>query len=184
MSSNAQTKDSVLYNKLGDFDMARFYNDGSKALRIGEDILPDTAKLTSKAKVSFFWRLAKLYEDDQQNAKAIVYYQKVVDAAPDYYVAQRALGYLIDSASEEMHLKLYQLNNSDPAYKSLFESYKNEVLKALPHLEKGQACDPDDDDLDLIRTLYQNIHDEQALNTLNARLTALSKNCIDILSDD
>ena len=62
--------------------------------------------------------------------------------------------------------------------------YKKEVLRALPHLEKGQACDPNDDDLDMIRTLYQNIHDDQGLKSLNDRLAALSKNCIDILSDN
>ena len=155
-----------------------------EAIRLGERILPDTTKLTPKAKTSFFWRMAKLYEDDDQGAKAIIYYEKVVTAVPDYYVAQRALGYLTDSVAEQIHLKLYQLKNNDPSYQSLFESYKKEVLKALPHLEKGQACDPNDDDLDVIRTLYQNIHDEQDLSTLNERLATLSKSCVDILSDD
>jgi hypothetical protein len=180
----AQTTDTALYNKLGDFDMARFNNDDGKALRIGERILPDTSKLSNKARVSFFWRIAKLYEDGGNNTKAIFFYEKVVAAVPDYYVAQRALGYLIDSAAEAIHLKLYQLKTDDPSYKALFESYRDEVLKALPHLEKGQACDPNEDDLDFIRTLYRNIHDEDGLKTLRARLSALSKNCIDLLSDD
>ena len=184
LSAHAQTKDSVLFNKLGDFDLARLYNDGGKAIQIGESILPDTAKLTPKTKTSFFGRMAKLYEDDDQGAKAISYYEKVVAAVPDYYVAQRALGYLIDSVAEELHLKLYHLKNSDPSYQALFESYKKEVLKALPHLERGQACDPNDDDLDMIRTIYLNIHDEQDLSTLNERLATLSKHCVDILSDN
>ncbi|HTD39720.1 MAG TPA: hypothetical protein VK671_03800 [Mucilaginibacter sp.] len=184
LSAKAQTKDSVLFNKLGDFDLARLYNDGGKAMQIGESILPDTAKLTPKAKTSFFGRMAKLYEDDDQRAKAIFYYEKVVAAVPDYYVAQRALGYLIDSVAEEIHLRLYQLKKDDPSYKLLFENYKKEVIKALSHLEKAQACDPNDDELDMIRTLYQNIHDEQGLNTLNDRLAALGKSCVDILSDD
>jgi tetratricopeptide (TPR) repeat protein len=183
-STCAQTADSTLYNKLGDFDLARLYNDNGKALRIGEEILPDTAKLTSKAKISFFGRLAKLYEDDEQTAKAIIYYKKVIAAVPDYYVAQRTLGYLADSAAELIHLKLFRLKRDDPSYKTLFDQYKKEVLKALPHLEKGQACDPNDDDLDMIRTLYQNIHDDEGLKTLSDRLAVLSKNCVDILSDN
>ena len=184
VSSQAQTTDSLLFNKLGDFDLARFNNDQGEAIRIGESILPDTAKLTAKVRASFFARLAKLYEDNEQDTKAIIYYQKVVAAVPDYYVTQRALGYLYDNAAEEIHLKLYQTKNDDPAYGSLFNSYKAAVLKALPHLEKAQACDPNDDALDLIRTLYQNIHDEKGLNSLNSRLKNLSKNCIDILSDN
>jgi tetratricopeptide (TPR) repeat protein len=182
LSSKAQTTDT-LFNKLADFDLARFNSDELGAIRIGEGILPDTAKLTPKVRISFFDRMAKLYEDDEQDAKALIYYEKVAAAEPNYYVAQRALGYLYDDVAEEIHLKLYQTNRGDPAYKTLFDSYKKEVLKALPHLEKAQACDPTDDTLDLIKTLYQNIHDGQGLNSLNDRLTDLSKNCIDILSD-
>lgn len=183
-SSFAQTKDSVLYNKLGDFDMARFYNESQAAIRIGESILTDTAKLTPKARVSFYGRLAKLYEDGGQGEKAMIYYAKVIAAVPDYYVAQRAYGYLADSVAEEIHLKIYQLKNDDPSRNTLFEQYKKGVLKALPHLEKAQACDPNDQDMDMIRALYQNIHAEQQLAALNNRLSALSKNCVDILSDE
>ena len=184
VTSFAQTKDSVLYNKLGDFDMARFYNESQTAIRIGESILADTAKLTPKALVSFYGRLAKLYEDNEQGEKAMIYYAKVIAAVPDYYVAQRAYGYLADSIAEEVHLKIHQLKSNDPSRNALFEQYKEEVLKALPHLEKAQACDPNDQDMDMIRTLYQNIHGEQQLATLNERLVTLSKNCVDILSDE
>ena len=184
LSSRAQTTDSLLFNKLGDFDLARFNNDQGEAIRIAENILPDTAKLAPKTRTSFFARLAKLYDDDDQDAKAIIYYQKVIATTPDYYVAQRALGYLYDEVAEEIHLKLYLIKSDDPQYQSLFNSYKIGVLKALPHLEKAQACDPNDDSLDLIRILYQNIHDEQGLNSLSSRLKNSAKNCIDVLSDN
>ena|ERR1700744_250357 len=185
LSVQAQTiTDSVLFNKLGDFDLARFNNDQGEAMRIGESILTDTAKLSIKMRTNFFARMAKLYEDDDQNTKAITYYQKVIATTPDYYVAQRALGYLYDDEAEEIHLKLYITKSDDPAYRSLFDSYKARVLKALPHLEKAQACDPNDDSLDLIRILYQNIHDEQGLNSLNTRLKNEGKNCVDMLSDN
>lgn len=183
VSSRAQSTDSLLFNKLGDFDLARFNNDEAGAIKIGEDILPDTAKLTPKMRISFFDRMAKLYEDNEQDAKAIFYYEKVVAATPQYEVAQRALGYLYDKNAEEIHLKLYQTKTNDPSYQALADSYEKQVQKALPHLEKAEACDPDNSTLDLIKTLYHNIHDEQALNSLNSRLASLGKNCIDLLSD-
>ena len=145
--------------------------------------MKDTSKLPLKTRTSFFDRMAKLYEDDEQDAKALLYYEKVAAAEPNYYVAQRALGYLYDKEAEEFHLKLYQTKKDDPAYKTLFNSYKQGVLKALPHLEKAQACDPDDDTLDLIKTLHQNINDEQDLKLLDSRLKDMGKNCIDILTD-
>jgi tetratricopeptide (TPR) repeat protein len=182
LSSKAQTTDT-LFNKLADFDLARFNNDEAGAMHIGEGILRDTATLTPKVRISFFDRMAKLYEDDEQGAKAVFFYEKVAVAEPNYYVAQRALGYLYNDAAEEIHLKLYQTKKDDQTYQTLFDRYKKELLKALPHLEKAQACDPTDDTLDLIKTLYHNIHDEQGLNSLNDRLTGLSKNCIDILKD-
>lgn len=184
VSSKAQATDSLLVNKLGDFDLARFNSDELGALRIGESILPDTAKLSEKIRISFFDHLARLYESDGQEDKALFYFEKVAAAVPDYYVAQRALGYLYDDNAEEMHLKLYQAKSDEAGYKTLLDNYKKGVLKALPHLEKAQACDPDDETLDLIRTLYQNIHDEQGLSSLNERLKGLAKNCIDILDNN
>jgi hypothetical protein len=56
--------------------------------------------------------------------------------------------------------------------------------KALPHLEKAQACDPSDDTLEIIKTLYQKLNDQQSLGTLNDRLKQLHTNCIDILNDN
>ncbi len=183
-AARGQTADTAMMNKLGDFDLARFNNDGGLALRLGEQILVDTGKLSAKMRISFFGRLARLYEDDQQDAKAILYYQKVLAAVPDYYVAHRALGYLYEKDAEEIHLQLFQTKRDDPAFQSLTERYKAGVLRALPHLEKAQSCDPDDDTLDLIRTLYENIHDKAKLESLPGRLSALGKNCIDLLSDN
>jgi len=53
----------------------------------------------------------------------------------------------------------------------------------LPHLEKAQACDPSDETLAIIKTLYKNINDTEGLNKLNDRLKLLSQNCIDVLED-
>jgi hypothetical protein len=180
--ARAQIPDS-LFNRLGDFDLARFNDNVREAIQIGEQILPDTAKLTAKVRVSFFARLARLYEDDDQDKKAVLYYEKVAAAVPDYYVVQRALGYLYDKSAGDIQSKLRESQSNDPTHAHLFAAYQNAVRKALPYLEKAQACDPSDETLDLIKTLYKNINDEHGLATLNSRLTVLAKSCIDILND-
>ncbi len=181
--SKAQVADTALLNKLGDFDIAALNGDANTAALIGEQLLSDTTQMQLKARISFFAKLAKAYEGTQQDAKAIIYYEKVVAAEPNYYVAQRALGYLYNDKSEEIQLKLYLTPKDSPGYANLFVSYRTAVHKSLPFLEKAQACDPDDDTLDLIKTLYMNIHDEAGLSSLNSRLPDLSKNCVDLLSD-
>lgn len=178
----AQTTDS-LTTKLGDFDLARFNDNPLGAVQIGEKILPDTAQLSPKARISFLDHLAKAYIDNEQDKKALELYQKVAAAQPNYFVAQRALGYLYNEDAEDIQLKLYITPKTDPAYNNLFAEYKKAVLKSLPYLEKAQACDPDDDTLDLIRTLYQNIHESDQIASLPTRLSSLGKNCIDILDE-
>jgi tetratricopeptide (TPR) repeat protein len=181
--SKAQVADTALLNKLGDFDVAALNGDANSAVVIGEQLLTDTAQMQPKERISFFAKLAKAYEGTEQAAKATFYYEKVAAAEPNYYVAQRALGYLYNDRSEEIQLKLYLTPKDSPAYSTLFDSYSKSVHKSLPYLEKALACDPDDDTLDLVKTLYMNIHDDAGLNSLSSRLSDLSKNCVDLLSD-
>ncbi|MEN0055832.1 MAG: hypothetical protein AAGC65_19290 [Mucilaginibacter sp.] len=168
--THAQTADEV-YEKYADFNLAILQNEHDKALDLGQQILPDSAKLNSKVRVSFYNSMAKLYEDDSQSVKAIEYYNRVAAAQPDYYVAHRALGYL--------YIKDISGKPADQVV--IDAAYKDKIKKALPHLEKAQACDPDDETLNLIKTLYRNINDEKGLNSLPGRLDQLKKNCIDIL---
>lgn len=183
IAAKAQITDT-LFNRLGDFDLLRFNNKTAEAITKGEQILQDSAKLPPKTKTSFFWRLAKLYEDDGEDRNAISLYEKVVVAAPDYYVAKRALGYLYDKRARKILDKILALKQNDPARNKLFADYQAEVRRALPLLEKAQACDPSDETLTLIKALYKNIHDEQGVGSLDARLKSLNKNCIDILSEN
>lgn len=64
-----------------------------------------------------------------------------------------------------------------------FEIYKQWVLKALPHLEKYQACAPDNETLTHIIHLYKSIKDIDALATLDTRLKTLGAKCVDLLDD-
>jgi len=177
--AQAQTKADAVYDKYLDFNVKRLEGKTTDALRIGEDILPDTNQLPAKSRISFYNGLAKMYEDDSQSSEAIPLYKKVVAAQPNYYVAHRALGYLYLKPADELYGKL----QSNPGDTQTALLYKSAVQKALPHLEKAQACDPSDETLELIKKLYTNIHDDAGLQSLGKRLAALSKNCLDILSD-
>jgi tetratricopeptide (TPR) repeat protein len=167
--AHAQTADEV-YNTYIDFNEARLNADADRALTLADKILPDTAKLTQKVRTSFYNLLAKLYEEDNQSIKAIKYYNLVIAAQPNYYIAHRALGYLYikDIQNKQAVVDL---------------AYITKAKNALPHLEKAQACEPDDNTLMIIKALYKNLRDEKSIDTLPARMESLKKNCIDLLSD-
>jgi len=183
LASKAQVADTALYNKLGNFDLATLNGDSYSALLVGEQILPDTAKLGTVSKINFYAKLAKTYDEAEQDDKAIYYYEKVAAAAPGYFVVQRALGLLYNAKAEDIQLKIYITPNTDPSYSKLYERYLAAVRKTLPLLEKAQACDPDDDTLDLIHTLYQNIGDNNGYNGFTQRIPELAAKCVDLLED-
>lgn len=177
----AQSADSV-YNKYLDFNLARFQGETERTRELGESLLPLAEKLPAKAKINFYFAIGKAYEDNAQPAKALIYYEKVAAAQPDYYVVHRGLGYIYLEQAAMIRNQLHAAN--DPALiKKLTEEYAATARKALPHLEKAQACDPSDETLDQIKTLYKNLNDTEALNTLHTRLKALSAHCVDILED-
>jgi tetratricopeptide (TPR) repeat protein len=167
--AHAQTAEEV-YNRYVDFSEARLNANKDSAMFLAEKILPDTAKLKPNTRISFYNFLAQLYEEDSQSIKAIQYYKIVAAAQPDYYVVHRALGYLYikDIAGKQTVVNA---------------AYIAKAKAALPHLEKAEACDHDDTTLAIIKTIYRNLKDDKALNTLPQRLEALKKNCVDLLID-
>ncbi|MFD2870948.1 hypothetical protein ACFS5N_00630 [Mucilaginibacter ximonensis] len=175
----AQTKADTVYGKYADFNLLRLDGKTPDAIKLGEIILPDVNELPVNSRISFYNGLAKLYEDDDESKEAILLYEKVVAAQPDFYVAHRALGYLFLKHTDELYDKM-QANPGDTV---MILQYKAAVQKALPHLEKAQACDPSDETLEIIKRLYTNIHDYAGLQSLNGRLAGMAKNCIDILKD-
>ena len=178
-----QSADSV-YDQYLDFNLARFQGADDKILELGEKIIPNAGKLPEKARISFYFSVGKMYEDDDQADKALPYYEKVAIAAPDYYVVHRAIGYIYYDRSKAIADKINTAGNNKAATDSLNTVYIEMARKALPQLEKAQACDPSDDTLGIIKSLYQKINDQASLSTLNDRLRLLSKNCIDILNDN
>ena len=182
LTVHAQTAEEV-YNAYLDFNLSRLQGETQKALEQGENLLPSTNKLTDKQRVNFYYSIGNLYENDSQSINAQKYYEMVAAAAPDYYIVHRALGYLYAKQADEIGEKLNAAKTNAAENKRLTALYNAAVKKALPHLEKAQACEPADDTLSLIRLLYKNSHDTQGAASLNQRLTTLSKNCVDLLTD-
>ncbi|MBS7564012.1 hypothetical protein KHS38_06305 [Mucilaginibacter sp. Bleaf8] len=176
---HAQPADSV-YNKYLDYNLARLEERMPDAFKLGEEIMPAADKLPAKSQVSFYNSLGKLYEDANQLDKAQPLYEKVAAAAPDYYVVHRALGYLYLRRTNIVDDNL----QAKPADKQSMAAYKAAVEKALPHLEKAEACDPSAETLALIKTLYKNTNNSKGLSSLNARLKQLGKNCVTLLDEN
>jgi len=183
LHAKCQSADSV-YNQYLDFNLVRFQGADDKIMELGEKIIPNAGKLPEKARISFYFSIGKMYEDDDQPDKALPYYEKVATAVPDYYVVHRAIGYIYYDRSKAIADKINAAGNSKTITDSLSNLYLEMTRKALPHLEKAQACDPSDDTLGIIKSLYQKLNDQQSLNTLDDRLGQLKKNCIDILNDN
>lgn len=181
-SAFAQTEDQV-YNKYLDFNLARLEGRNDDAFSIGEEVMTNVEKLNDKARIDFFYALGNLYENDGQSIKALPLYEKVAAAVPNYYVVQRALGYIYNEQANQLANQLNAVAPGAVQYNKLTGTYKAAVKRALPHLEKAQACDPSDETLAIIKLLYKNIQDANGLKTLDARLKTMSANCIDLLDD-
>lgn len=180
--SHAQEVKSV-YERYLDFNLVRLEGDSGTALEMGEAILDSAGNLPPKARISFYNSLGKLYEDNKAPEKAIPYYEKVAAAVPNYYVVHLALGYIYLEPANDILSQLNGLKKGSQEYTRVQARYKTAALKAVQHLEIAQACDPNNDTLTIIKAIYTNIGDIAAINTLNERLAKLSKNCLDILSD-
>jgi hypothetical protein len=182
IAARSQSADTV-YNRYLDFNLARFQGEEDKLMPLAEKIMPDTGLLPAKARINFYFSVGKLYEDHNQPANAAVYYEKVAAAVPGYYVAHRGLGYIYLDEVKAIEKKINAAGHNKKENKQLTEEYIKAIRKTLPHLEKAQACDPSDETLAIIKTLYKNTNDNQGLNTLDNRLKQLSVNCIDVLLD-
>jgi len=183
LAAKGQSVDSV-YNQYLDFNLARFQGQQDKAFVLGENLIPLADKLPEKARISFCFSIGKMYDDDSQPDKALPFYEKVAAAVPNYYVVHRALGYLYLDKARLIEDKINAGTSDKAGADSLRAVYVKLGRIILPHLEKAQACDPSDDTLDIIKTLYKKLNDTQGLATLDDRLKRLSATCVDVLNDN
>jgi tetratricopeptide (TPR) repeat protein len=179
----SEAQDNPTFESYLDFNLARLEGRSETAFELGKKILPDAGKLPEKSQISFYNSLAKLYEDKNEFDNAIPYYERVTEAVPDYYVAHRALGYIYLKPANDIGAKLNASKGNKAEYDKFAAAYRAAVNKALPHLEKAQACDPSPETLAIINSLYKNSGNEAGLATLKKRLALMAKSCQDILSD-
>ncbi|MGI4022572.1 MAG: hypothetical protein ACRYFA_13785 [Janthinobacterium lividum] len=172
-----------VYNQYLDFNEAQYNKQPNIALQKADSILNNSEKLPAKTQTNFYRSLAKLYEDQNQPQKAIIFNEKVVAAVPDYYVSHRALGYLYLLPGNTLVEKINQSKTNAADQQKYKKKYFNLIKKALPHLEKAEACDHDSETLNLIKSLYQRINDQTGLASLDKRLKQFRLKCIDLLTE-
>lgn len=143
-------------------------------------------QLTTKQLTNINYHLGKMYEEIEDFDSAQVYYEKSLIGEPNYEVTHRALGFIYFSKSNKSldQLRSVIATKDKIAYEKAFDEYKVVAKKAIQHLEKYQACDPDEETLSMITLLYNNIQDTQAITTLPARLKELGKTCVTLLDED
>lgn len=185
MSSIAQTKSvKELYD---DFKLYRTTNeDKPNQILKTLELLKLSDQLTIKQITNANYNLGRMYEDIQEPEKAIPYYENSLKGEPNYEVIHRALGfiYLAKSGIEATKINEAKAKADIEASKKAFAEYKIYVLKALPHLEKYQACDPDEETLNIIINLYKSLKDTKSIETLNARIKDMSGKCVSLLDDE
>jgi hypothetical protein len=167
-----------------DFRIERSEGSPKRALQIGTKILAQTEKLPAGYQNNFNYHMGKLYEVNHEDAKAILFYEKVAVAVPDYYVPHLALGNLYLKSARPLIQKLNAAKNNKAEYDNYLNQYKAILVKALPHLEKALACDPNEDTLSEIKYIYQSLKTPEKNATLENRLRPMSINCISLIKDD
>lgn len=169
------------------FDYTQFRNSPnrkeakSKALAL----LERSAELNEKQIANINFHLGSIYEEDKQPELAIPHYQNVIKTVPGHYVTQRALAFIYLRQGDALGKKVTaaaQLKNAT-LHAEAFKNYKKQVLLTLPYFEKSQACDPDENTLNIINNLYKTIKEPQQLSTLNSRLKTLANDCVSLLDE-
>ena len=167
-----------------DFRVERSEGSPGRALQIGGKILGHMEKLPAKYQDNFNYHMGKLHEVNHEDDKAILFYEKVAVAVPDYYVPHLALGNLYLKSAKPLVQKLNASKNNRVEYDTYLSQYKQILVKALPHLEKAQACDPNEDTLSALKYIYQTLKTPEKNATLESRSKALSVNCITLIKDE
>lgn len=154
-------------------------------IAVATNLLTHNTELTPTQIGNLNFNLGRLHEETKQEEKAIPYYEESLKFVPDYYVTHRALGNLYVRKSFPIVQKINEAGKAGQMdlQAKLFAEYKKLVLVAIPHLEKAQACDPDEQGLQQIKGLYKSIKDLTSINTIDERLKKLSVTCVDLLED-
>jgi tetratricopeptide (TPR) repeat protein len=148
-------------------------------------LLARSSELNAQQVANVNYHMGRIYEEQKQADLAIPHYEKVIKMVPGYYVAQRALGFLLLEKSNVTANKVTAAAKAKNAalHAESFKTYKKQILALLPYLEKSQVCDADDRTLQTITNLYKSIKEPGLFSTLNTRLKEKGADCITLLDD-
>lgn len=170
------------------FEYAQIRNNISQkpeAIKQALELLGRSSELSKSQLGNVNYHLGRLYEETGDTLKAKPYYEKSLELIPDYYVPHLALGYADFKICIQMIKKMNAAADAKNTtlYTKLSADYKFLVTKTLTHLEKAQACDPDDETLRMIQYLYNTSKNPAGLMSLAKRLKSLATHCITLLED-
>ena len=173
-----------IITKYDDFGGAITNGNEQQALFLAQQILPGASALTGRQQAIFYYKLAGLYEGLKNTDQAIEFYEKSLNLEPDFYVPHLALGYLFLEQANPIARQLNDVKNNPQLREKYLKDYHTKLRKALPHLEKALACDPNDQVLESIKLSYKALKDEASFTSLDTRLDALRKNCVTVLKEE
>lgn len=173
-------------NTYDDFKIYRnTAEDKPEAIMKMKMLLADSAKLTSKQLTNINYHIGRLFEELELPDSAEIYYNQTLKGEPNYEVVHRGLGFIYLDRSKTVAAEMEKIPHTEKeARAKLYAIYKEIVLKAIPHFEKYQACDPDDDTLGIILMLHQTVKSGETQETINERIKKLGGNCVTLLDDD
>ena len=148
-----------------DFSLHLSEGDAEKAMTIAEKLVPSSTSLTKKQQAIFYFKLARLYEDRKNAQQAISFYERSLKLEPNYYVPHLALGHLYLDHARIISAKA-KAEKPSPSTRQRYQTeYKAALRKAIPHLEKAMACDPNDHVLASIKNAYLALDDQSTFNS-------------------
>lgn len=157
-----------------------------KVIQMAEELIKRTPELTKTQLGNVSYHLGRLYEESGEIEKAIPQYQEAIKITPGYYVPYRALGFIFVKKCNAIGAKMNEAGKAKDlkAHGELYTQYKIIALKALPYLEKSQACDPDEETKAIITNLYRSLKDNTSIASLDDRLKKNAADCVSILDDE
>lgn len=167
-----------------DFSLHLSEGDADKAMEIAEKLIPSSTSLSKKQQAIFYFKLARLYEDRKNAQQAISFYQKSLKLEPNYYVPHLALGYLYLENAKTINTRIKSEKTTAATRQQYQTEYKASLRRAIPHLEKAMACDPNDQVLTSIKNAYLSLDDATTFKSLDSRINELNKNCVTVLTED
>ncbi|WP_162796031.1 tetratricopeptide repeat protein [Pedobacter nanyangensis] len=169
-----------------DFTVYRTTKGDAEHIAKMKKLLQQQEQLSPKQVTNLQYHLGRMHEEIGDAESALVYYEQSLKGEANYTVLRRALGFIYLGKTKPF---VKQMNEASAAKNATananaFSKYKEMVLKALPHLEKYQACEPDEETLTIITNLYKSIKDQQSIASLPSRLKTMEGSCVTLLDDE